>query len=314
MPWHQEIVPSAKTSPRSQVEVSRIHSIQASHIQQHCPYFLYLYNSEKIFSTVRAIVKKGKEITPRCRAAIVTLRCLDIPMTFKKIEDITGVLTSTTASDIWRHALANARSACLAVTTTTALPTALPPTASLASLSGGHSATTLPAAALPGSVLSVLPPIGAPALASIPSSASSLISDKEFSLLELISASVLDSDSCSGRPHILSEGNKDRLVKLMKKDFVTWRMTLCDIRREASLSHERQSAEEIVTAASKIQSYNENCAEEESRLNTAWRASEEWEELQRRELLNAREARLLASLTGVKTKTTQSWRDFTNYE
>lgn len=63
-----------------------------------------------------------------------------------------------------------------------------------------------------------------------------------------------------------------------------------------------------MTAASKILSYNENCGEEEFRLNTAWRASEELKEIQRGELADAREARLLASLTGVKTKTTQSWR------
>ena len=60
----------------------------------------------------------GKEITPRRQAAIVTLRCLDIPMTFNKIEDITWVSTSN-ASDIWRHALANARSARLAQPVTT---------------------------------------------------------------------------------------------------------------------------------------------------------------------------------------------------
>ena len=71
---------------------------------------------------------------------------------------------------------------------------------------------------------------------------------------------------------------------------------------------ESETEEEKVTAVSKILSYNENCGEEEFRLNTAWRASEEWKELRRVELADAREARLLASLTGVKTKTTQSWR------
>ena len=71
---------------------------------------------------------------------------------------------------------------------------------------------------------------------------------------------------------------------------------------------ESESEEEKVAAASKILSYNENCGEEESRLNTAWRASEEWKELRRKELANACEACLRASLTGIKTKTTQSWR------
>jgi len=69
-----------------------------------------------------------------------------------------------------------------------------------------------------------------------------------------------------------------------------------------------ESEEEKARATSDILSYNENCEEEESRLNTAWRASEEWQELRKRELSTAREARLLASLTGVKAKTTQSWR------
>ena len=69
---------------------------------------------------------------------------------------------------------------------------------------------------------------------------------------------------------------------------------------------ENESEKEKVTAASKILSYNENCGEEESHLNTAWRASDELNELRRGELANAREACLLASLTGVKTKTTLS--------
>ncbi|RPB00568.1 hypothetical protein L873DRAFT_1897545 [Choiromyces venosus 120613-1] len=367
---------------------------------------------------VRAIVKKGKEITPRRRAAIVTLRCLKIPMTFKKIKDITGVSTST-VSDIWRHALANARSAQLAVTTITPVPTTLPPTTPLASPSAAPSAAALSATAhlctIPQApVLTVLPPTSTPTQISIPGPSSTLISDKEFSLMELISASVLDSDPHSGRPSSLSESDKDKFVKLVKKDFITRRMTLCDIQREADLSHmckttvfralqergigmypevfkfilskenqkkrlagwwpaeqwanyaftdemsieigglyrpcliwrekserwaddcigakkkqgasimcwgmisygwkgpfwvwESETEEEKVTATSKILRYNENCGEEESRLNTAWRASEEWKESPREELANAHEAHLLASLAGVKTKTTQSWR------
>ena len=80
-------------------------------------------------------------------------------------------------------------------------------------------------------------PTSTSAQTSIPDSSSYPISDKEFNLIELISASVLDSDARSGRPTVLSEGDKDKLVKLVKKDFVTRRMTLCDIRREAGWSH-----------------------------------------------------------------------------
>jgi len=180
----------------------------------------------------------GKEITPRRRAAIVTLRCLDIPMTFKKIKDITGVSTST-ASDIWRHALANARSARLAqaVTTVQSAPTTLPPTGLPASLAAAPSATAPPSTIPLPLVLTVLPPTSTPAQTSILQSSGAHILDKEFSLIELISASVLDSDPRSGRPPSLSEGDKDKLVTLVKKDFVTRRMTLCDIRREAGLSH-----------------------------------------------------------------------------
>ncbi|RPA94324.1 hypothetical protein L873DRAFT_1937458 [Choiromyces venosus 120613-1] len=333
---------------------------------------------------VRVIVKRGKEITPRRRAAIVTLRCLDVPMTFKKIHEITGV-SSSTASDIWRHALENARNARLTATAPRVTSTASPTCAS--------STTSLPA------------PASLPSPTSLPESES----DKEFTLMELISASILDSAPRSGRPTCMTEEDKNELVKFIKKDFTTRRMTLCDIRREAGLSHEqgigayqevfkfilnkenqkkrlnyceprarwqpanewadyaftdemsieigglygpcfvwrekderweddcigamkkqgvsimcwgmisygwkgpfwvweRETEEEKAKATSDITSYNENCKEEESCLNTAWWASEEWQELRKRELSNAREARLLASLTGVKTKTTQSWR------
>ena len=183
----------------------------------------------------------GKEITPQRQAAIVTLRCLDIPMTFKKIEDTTGVSTSTT-SDIWWHALVNARSARLATTTVLPVSTTFPLTTPPASLSAAPLATTLSAIApyrtVPQApVLTVLPTTSTSAQTSIPGSSSNPISDKEFSLIELISASVLDSDPRSGQPTVLSEGDKDKLIKLVKRDFVTWRMTLCDIRGEAGLSH-----------------------------------------------------------------------------
>ena len=159
-------------------------------------------------------------------------------MTFKKIEDITGVSTST-ASDIWRHALANARTARRAVTPVAPVPTTFPPTPPPASLSASRSGTTLAAQCTISQdlVLTGPAPTSTSAQTSIPGSSSYPISDKEFSLIELISASVLDSDARSGRPTVLSEDDKDKLVKLVKKDFVTRRMMLCDIRREAGLSH-----------------------------------------------------------------------------
>ena len=86
-------------------------------------------------------------------------------------------------------------------------------------------------------MLRVLPPTSTPAPTCILEYSGAHISDKEFSLIELISASVLDSDPRSGHPPSLSEADKDKLVKLVKKDFVTPRMTLCDICREAGISH-----------------------------------------------------------------------------
>jgi len=60
--------------------------------------------------------------------------------------------------------------------------------------------------------------------------------------MELISASVLDSAPRSGRPTCMTEEDKNELVKFVKKDFTTRRMTLCDIRREAGLSHVSDSS------------------------------------------------------------------------
>ncbi|PUU76137.1 hypothetical protein B9Z19DRAFT_1066867 [Tuber borchii] len=162
-------------------------------------------------------------MTPRHWAAIVTLRYFDIPITFRKIEDITGGSTSS-ASDIWRPALANARSTRLPAKTIVAVLTALSPPALPASVCAAPSATTLPAIAYPsimlqGLVLSVLLSSSTTPQTSIPGSTGSLISDKEFRLVELISASVLDSDSRRGRSPALSERAKDKLVKLVKKNF-----------------------------------------------------------------------------------------------
>ena len=71
---------------------------------------------------------------------------------------------------------------------------------------------------------------------------------------------------------------------------------------------ESETDEEKETATSKIMTYNENCREEKTRLNEAWWASDVWQELRRRKLSDPHKARILASLTGVKLKTTQSWK------
>ena len=62
----------------------------------------YLANSDR--------VTLGKQITPRRRAVIIAFRTQDPPMRFKQIGKITGVAGST-APDIWRHAINNARQA-----------------------------------------------------------------------------------------------------------------------------------------------------------------------------------------------------------
>ncbi|RPA96301.1 hypothetical protein L873DRAFT_1235776 [Choiromyces venosus 120613-1] len=56
---------------------------------------------------IHAVIKQGKEITPRQRAAIVTLWSLPKPLTFQKIKELTGIPIST-ANDIWLHAIDNA--------------------------------------------------------------------------------------------------------------------------------------------------------------------------------------------------------------
>ena len=60
---------------------------------------------------------------------------------------------------------------------------------------------------------------------------------RSFSLLELISAKVLDPNVQSGRPAALTENEKDNLIDFVKRNFMTRRMKLVDIRQEAGLSH-----------------------------------------------------------------------------
>jgi len=59
----------------------------------------------------------------------------------------------------------------------------------------------------------------------------------EPSFLDLISAKALDLRCPSGGPQALSSTEKDSLVALIKRDFMTPRMVLVDIWRESRLSH-----------------------------------------------------------------------------
>ena len=59
----------------------------------------------------------------------------------------------------------------------------------------------------------------------------------DYSLLELIDSPVLHPMPRSGRPQVLSEEDKERLVSFVKQSFHTRRMALRDIRREAGFSH-----------------------------------------------------------------------------
>ena len=133
----------------------------------------YLANSDR--------VTLGKQITPRRRAVIIAFRTQDPPMPFKQIGEITGVAGST-ANDIWRHAIKNARQA------------------RVTSDELEHN-------------------------------------NQPLSLQELIASSALDPNPRPGRPRLLSEEDKDRLVEFVKKDFDSRRLTLHNLRREAGFSH-----------------------------------------------------------------------------
>lgn len=100
-------------------------------------------------------------------------------MPFYKIKEITGVATST-ANDIWRHAIKNARQARVTGDDPDDIPLSLP---------------------------------------------------------ELIASSNLDANPRSGRPSLLNNEDKDRLIEFVKKSFETRRMTIRDIRREAGFAH-----------------------------------------------------------------------------
>ena len=71
---------------------------------------------------------------------------------------------------------------------------------------------------------------------------------------------------------------------------------------------EPESEEEKANAIEAIRVYNINCTAEEKRLNDSWRSSTGWRELKEQELKALREARVETQRTGVKIKTTQSWR------
>lgn len=56
---------------------------------------------------LKTYLNLGKEVTPRRRAVIIAYRKLDRPLSYKKIQQLTG-LASFTANDIYRYAENNA--------------------------------------------------------------------------------------------------------------------------------------------------------------------------------------------------------------
>jgi len=71
---------------------------------------------------------------------------------------------------------------------------------------------------------------------------------------------------------------------------------------------EQETEEEKANAMKAIKVYNINCMVEEKHLNDSWKLSVQCRELKEQELKTLREARAEAQKTGVKIKTTQSWR------
>jgi len=71
---------------------------------------------------------------------------------------------------------------------------------------------------------------------------------------------------------------------------------------------EQETEKEKANAMKAIKVYNINCTVEEKHLNDSWKLSVEWRELKEQKLKTLREARAEAQRTGVKIKTTQSWR------
>lgn len=69
-----------------------------------------------------------------------------------------------------------------------------------------------------------------------------------------------------------------------------------------------ETPEEREHATQEIARLNESSVEEEERLNTEWRNSEEWKLLREQELRQARQAQAEAKAAGKTVKTTQSWR------
>ncbi|PUU80427.1 hypothetical protein B9Z19DRAFT_1123611 [Tuber borchii] len=69
--------------------------------------FLF-FNTQSHEKMAGTIVKRGKEVTPRRRAWIITLRSLPNPISKDKIKALIGI-SSSTVNDIWRHAVENAR-------------------------------------------------------------------------------------------------------------------------------------------------------------------------------------------------------------
>ena len=81
--------------------------------------------------------------------------------------------------------------------------------------------------------------------------------NQHFSLLELIKASVLDPAPRLGRPRLLNESDKDKLITFVKGGFASRRMRLQDIRRESGLTHVSDSTVFRAMAERGIHAYRE---------------------------------------------------------
>jgi transposase len=155
---------------------------------------------------------------------------IDAPLSYKKIEAMTGVASST-ANDIYRHAVKNAA--------------AKRARASNERESGeekgkGRQETKVlrnPEERQRDAKQWELEWDREQQLKKIKKAATAAVAGQELDLLDLLLADVLDADKRSGRPKILTEAEKDRLVATVNRDFKTRRMRLVDIRREAGLSH-----------------------------------------------------------------------------
>ncbi|PWW80838.1 hypothetical protein C7212DRAFT_340962 [Tuber magnatum] len=162
--------------------------------------------------------QKGREVTPRRQAAIITMRELDYQ--FKDIKMRTGIAIST-ASDIHRHKMENAIAKCKAT---------LPNTARKAELEEVWKSDGF-------GLFRENEWLSADEINQVGWRREMRSRDKDKILLhELLSKDCLDKKPRSGRPKALTDMEINCLVLTVKRDFRMRRMCLVNIRRESGLS------------------------------------------------------------------------------